>query len=132
MTIKNKKNRATNILIVVAILCLIGILYTASGSRVGIGVSCDKQKIINFRIVPPPFMSIAQPEICKVKIVAKSDAGEVICSKKVSILNFEKGVVPCNELKKHINEDIEINATFYDTSGNEIGEDFKILKYGGK
>lgn len=127
-----KKNKS-GVALIAAIVLVLAIYFFFLGNQEGIEVSCSEKSIIGFRTVPPPLMSIYQPTICQVDINATVNGNIVCAGNKFQILNSEKGIFPCNEVRNVPNMSVMIQATFYDSDGvQQIGNDTKTIVFNEK
>jgi hypothetical protein len=118
------------LVMILALSSITALFYVLFLSQPGIEVSCSSKSILGFRGIPPPLMSIVQPETCRVELIA-TIGDSSICDGNFSVLNFDKGVFPCERLTDHLNETVKIEAIFFDLNNQLIGSDKKDLLYTG-
>lgn len=110
----------------VAIAIILALFYLFVFDRgVGILFSCDSKEIISVRKVPPPLAAMMQPKICDVNFSVESKEGDFICQNFGSIYSSEKGILSCEGLDNFKGESVRVEATFFDSSGLEVGVDVK-------
>ncbi|MDD5700103.1 MAG: hypothetical protein PHH00_02835 [Candidatus Nanoarchaeia archaeon] len=121
-----KKNIFGVILVVATFLALGYILLSPSG--IGVLVSCNDYKIVEVRNMPPPLMSIYQPEFCRVNVTVSYLNNTPLCQGYGGIFNSEQGIIECDNLKNFKGLEVNVNARFFDLNNNFIKEDNKQLK----
>ncbi len=127
---KSKNKQKKNLLAVIGLAVFLGIVYYFIGSGLGILVSCENQEIFDITRNPPQQLSVVGPtEIsCLIDIEVKLGE-EIICNKSKQESYNEKMVISCGDLKKFKGEqELEVNAIFYDEEGKKLGEDSKLGK----
>lgn len=115
------------IIVGLALLIAVFYLFVSAGGK-GILVSCESNKVISIKDVPPPLMAMVQPRICEVNLTVKTLDGDLICEEQLGVFNTERNVLSCSGLDKHIGETVLVDAVFYDTEGNEKGNDRKNIQ----
>lgn len=117
-----------------------GIFTTQFFSSPGVQVSCDEAEIVEpatFKKTPPSVYNVVAAEYCDVELkVRQVDSESYICEKDSTIRNQETGVVSCKNLNEYLDEEVVIQATFYEPNKPKeeeyrIGSDTLRKKYEG-
>lgn len=121
---KNKKGQIQlGFIFLVAIL--IGVVYVLYGGSYGIQVSCEDNKILGFKKVPPPLLNMVDNVLCSTEYEV-SFKSTIVCKGNMDIRS--NSIIPCNDINDYEGEELKIYVKFYQ-GNNILGYDTKYIVF---
>jgi len=103
--------------IILVLFLLFGLLYTFTGSRLGVRLSCTTKDVLACDTVPPPLLAISPQTVCNGYIEISTNS--ITLCKGPFKSPMKEYVYPCPELKNYRGQNITVKLTV-DNNGQTV------------